>query len=198
MGYRNFLCILIFGLFLSCAPRFWEIENECIEASRSLENDSFTSNLILARNGIIEATKTFKSKGNSTEEEEQIRKEYETLRNLMNDLLDNLKVKLTQKEQRTKFYNDDKYLDNTLGKQLDAVRNQYDLTYRNNINKIIHSEYAALGLTDVGTLIALGNEFYRIFAGYIKERNLEAIEHYRDCFERNYIEGKKLPSWEEI
>jgi hypothetical protein len=190
--------ILIFCSFLTCAPKYYERENECIKGSRSLENSEFTSNLILARNGIINATKTFKIKNQSTEEEAEIRKDYESLRVQINNMLVNLKEKLSQQEQRQKILSDTEYLDETIGNQLDAVRKFYDNHYRHKINKMIRSEYAALGLQEVGMLITIGNELYKAIARYIEKRNAAITQQYQSCFETYYIANKRMPVWEDL
>ncbi len=194
---RVFL-ILIFSSFISCTPKYWDIEKECVEGSNSMDNSEFTINLLQARNGIINTTKTFKSKDASTEEETEIRKDYESLRYQINNMLDELKTKLSQKEQRNLILKDASYLDNTIGIKLDAARNQYDNHYRHKINKMLQSEYAALGLSEVAILITVGNELYKVIAGYLESGNSAKMEHYRTCFETNYIDGKKLPEWEQL
>jgi hypothetical protein len=189
-------------LFLNLAYTYAQKEVECMEGVRSLDNSAFIDNFMAAKASIEGSAKNFKNKtaindgSIDTESIQSIKSQYESIRIDMNKLLDVLIVKLTDSKQREIYLNNPQALESIFGTQLKSIETKTNVMSME-INKITQSNLCAgLGLQEVGILISLGTELYKIIDKSLQTRREKIEKFYKDCFHTHFADPKKLQSYD--
>lgn len=177
---------------------------ECMEGIRSIENSEFMENFMLTKSTIENSIKSFKSSTKisdgsiDTESIASIKNQYESIRNEMNGLLDNLVVKLTEGKQREKYLKNPEELESIFGNQLKEIESKTNMMSME-INKITQTNLCAgLGLQEVGILISLGTELYKIINSHLTSVSVKREKFYKDCFQDHFANPKKLPAYDGV
>ncbi len=194
--------ILAFFLTFSMVYLHAQKDVECMEGIRSIDNSDFIYNFMAARQSIENAIKGFKTRtaindgSIDTESIHSIKTQYESIRIDMNGLLDNLVVKLTDSKQREKYIKNPNELEGLFGNQLKGIETKTNIMNME-INKITKSNLCAgLGLQEVGILISLGTELYKIIDSSLKSRKEKIEKFYKECFHTHFADPKKLPAYD--
>lgn len=192
-----FLSIVLLSIFLlSSYLTQAQSEQKMARVIFLIEQSEFTQKLLKDKKEIESEIANFKRKQEqlqiSPEDIAEIKSNYDASKIKFDYVLNALKSDFSNKKPRKEMArNPNEYCENLMTSYNEALK-FYNDGCRKKIEALIETDEGAFDPLLILTVIGISGETFRIFRE-IKKSNIEASMVY---FERNYITGKQLKSWE--